>query len=151
MQKYGIPVSVYDKIGRSSLLCGRMSSAACIYGRRASQPSIFLQLLENALRAMGAKFSRIRPSRGLNQRGKNQGCKTRVGGLKRSKSSLPRVRGLPSSRVICVEHSRQPARGYNLTTSAIKHMPRQALILGDRRVAVSRWKSSAGHGSSRSR
>ncbi|HRQ23993.1 MAG TPA: FAD-dependent oxidoreductase, partial [Anaerolineales bacterium] len=31
----------------------------------------------------------------------------------------------------------QPARGYSLTASAIQNMPRQALILGDRRVAVS--------------
>ncbi|HSQ39115.1 MAG TPA: FAD-dependent oxidoreductase, partial [Anaerolineales bacterium] len=31
----------------------------------------------------------------------------------------------------------QPARGYSLTASAIQHMPCHALILGDRRVAVS--------------
>ncbi|MBK7316592.1 MAG: FAD-dependent oxidoreductase [Anaerolineales bacterium] len=31
----------------------------------------------------------------------------------------------------------QPARGYSLTMSATKQMPRHALILGERRVAVS--------------
>mgnify|MGYP001602511285 FL=1 len=142
MQKHGIPVEVYDKsrVGevepavREDVLGGmHFTSDAHL------NPAIFLQLLGERLRAMGAEVFENTPVTGFESAGeKIRVVKTRVGKFEAEQVILAAGAWSPIvARDLRLDIPVQPARGYSLTASAIKHMPRQALILGDRRVAVS--------------
>lgn len=142
MQKHGIPVSVYDKskIGevepavREDVLGG-----VHFTGDAHLNPAKFLQLLGERLRAMGAEVHEHTPVTGFESAGgKVRAVQTGMGEFEAEQVILAAGAWSPIvARDLRLNIPVQPARGYSLTASAIQNMPRQALILGDRRVAVS--------------
>lgn len=142
MQKHGIPVSVYDKskIGevepaaREDVLGG-----VHFTGDAHLNSAVFLQLLGECIRAMGAEVFEHTPVTGFESaEGKIRVVKTSVGEFEAEQVILAAGAWSPIvARDLRLNIPVQPARGYSLTASAIQNMPRQALILGDRRVAVS--------------
>lgn len=142
MQKHGIPVEVYDKsrVGevepavRDDVLGG-----VHFTGDAHLNPAIFLQLLGERLRAMGAEVFENTPVMGFESaEGKIRVVKTSVGEFEAEQVILAAGAWSPIvAHDLRLNIPVQPARGYSLTASAIQQMPRQALILGDRRVAVS--------------
>lgn len=142
MQKHGVPVSVYD---RSAI--GEVEPAARqdviggvhFTGDAHLNPAIFLQLLGERVRAMGAEVFENTPVTGFaSAEGKVRMVQTRAGEFDVGQVVLAAGAWTPIvARDLHLNIPIQPARGYSLTASAIQHMPRRALILGDRRVAVS--------------
>lgn len=142
MQKHGIPVEVYDKsrVGevepavRDDVLGG-----VHFTGDAHLNPALFLQLLGERLRAMGAEVFEYTPvTQFESAEGKIRVVRTSVGEFEAQQVILAAGAWSPIvARDLRLDIPVQPARGYSLTASAIQHMPRQALILGDRRVAVS--------------
>lgn len=142
MQEHGIPVRVYEKnqiadvepAVRADVLGG-----VHFTGDAHLNPAIFLQLLGERVRAMGAEVHEHTPVTGFAVgEGKVRAVRTASGEFEAEQVIL--AAGAWSSivaRDLRLNIPIQPARGYSLTASAIQNMPRQALILGDRRVAVS--------------
>lgn len=142
MQKHGIPVELYDKFKvcqvepavREDVIGG-----VHFTGDAHLNPALFLQLLGARIRAMGAQVFENTPVTGFESAdGKIKSVETGIGKFEAEQVILAAGAWTP----IVVRNLRlnipvQPARGYSLTASAIKNMPRHALILGDRRVAVS--------------
>lgn len=142
MQEHGIPVRVYEKdqiadvepAVRNDVLGGvHFTDDAHL------NPAVFLQLLGERIRAMGAEVQEHTQVTGFAvSGGKVRAVKTASGDFEAEQVIL--AAGAWSSivaRDLQINIPVQPARGYSLTASAIQNMPRQALILGDRRVAVS--------------
>lgn len=142
MQKHGIPVSVYEKnqiaevepAVRDDVLGG-----VHFTGDAHLNPAVFLQLLGERIRAMGAEVHENMPVTGFaSAQGKVRVVKTSAGEFEAQQVILAAGAWSPIvARDLRLDIPVQPARGYSLTASAIQNMPRQALILGDRRVAVS--------------
>ncbi|CAG0988287.1 D-amino-acid dehydrogenase [Anaerolineae bacterium] len=142
MKKHGIPVSVYEKnqiadvepAVREDVLGG-----VHFTGDAHLNPAVFLQLLGERIRAMGAEVYEHTPVTGFESAGgKVRVVKTSVGEFEAEHVILAAGAWSPIvARDLRLNIPVQPARGYSLTASAIQNMPRQALILGDRRVAVS--------------
>ncbi|MCK6582433.1 MAG: FAD-dependent oxidoreductase [Anaerolineales bacterium] len=142
MHKHGIPVSVYEKdqiadiepAAREDVLGG-----VHFTGDAHLNPALFLQLLGERIRAMGVEAFENTPVTGFESAGgKVRVVKTSVGGFEAEQVILAAGAWSPIvARDLRLNIPVQPARGYSLTASAIQNMPRQALILGDRRVAVS--------------
>ncbi len=141
IEKQGIPVRVYDAAevqavepaAREDVLGGIHFT-----GDAYLNPALFLAGLTERVRAMGVETIENTPATGfLSGQGKVRGVQTDAGELEAEQvvlaagawsGILARKLGLPIPL--------QPARGYSLTASAVQHMPQHALILGDRRVAV---------------
>ncbi|MDP1546496.1 MAG: FAD-dependent oxidoreductase [Anaerolineales bacterium] len=142
MQKYGIPVSVYERnqiadvepAVRDDVLGG-----VHFTGDAHLNPAIFLGLLGKHVRAMGAQVYEHTAVTGFaSAGGKVRVVKTGTGEFEAQQVILAAGAWSPIvARDLRLKIPVQPARGYSLTASAIQNMPRQALILGDRRVAVS--------------
>jgi D-amino-acid dehydrogenase len=98
-----------------------------------------LQMLGERIRAMGAEVHENTPVTGFESAGgKVRVVKTSTGEFEAQHVILAAGAWSPIvARDLRLNIPVQPARGYSLTASAIQNMPRQALILGDRRVAVS--------------
>ncbi len=146
MQKYGIPVHVYDRnqIGdvepaiREDVIGG-----VHFTGDAHLNPAEFLRLLGERVRAMGAEVYENTAVTGIESaEGKVRVVKSGKGGFEAEQVILAAGAWSPIvARDLRLDIPVQPARGYSLTASAIQNMPRQALILGDRRVAVSPFGS----------
>lgn len=142
MHKHGIPVSVHEKdqiadiepAAREDVLGG-----VHFTGDAHLNPAVFLQLLGERIRAMGAEVFENTPVTGFESAGgKVRVVKTSVDEFEAEQVILAAGAWSPIvARDLRLNIPVQPARGYSLTASAIQNMPRQALILGDRRVAVS--------------
>lgn len=142
MHKHGIPVSVHEKdqiadiepAAREDVLGG-----VHFTGDAHLNPAVFLQLLGERIRAMGAEVIENTPVTGFESAGgKVRVVKTSVDEFEAEQVILAAGAWSPIvARDLRLNIPVQPARGYSLTASAIQNMPRQALILGDRRVAVS--------------
>ena len=148
LQQHGIPVSIYDRskiqevepAAREDVLGG-----VHFTGDAHLNPAIFLKLLGERVRAMGAEVFENTPVTGFElAEGKVRAVKTGAGespsGMIFEAEQVVLAAGAWSPIVARGLHLNipiQPARGYSLTASAIQHMPCHALILGDRRVAVS--------------
>jgi D-amino-acid dehydrogenase len=142
LQKHGIPVSVYDKSRIHEVepaARGEVVGGVHFTGDAHLNPAIFLRLLGERVRALGAEVHEHTPVTGfVSAGGKVRAVRTGVGEFEAEQVIL--AAGAWSSivaRDLRINIPVQPARGYSLTASAIQNMPRQALILGDRRVAVS--------------
>ncbi|MFZ5911338.1 MAG: NAD(P)/FAD-dependent oxidoreductase [Chloroflexota bacterium] len=142
IHRHGIPVSVYDKsqvheiepAAREEVIGG-----VHFTGDAHLNPALFLEALGERIRAMGAQVFEDTPVTGfLSAQGKVRVVQTGRGEVEAAQVVL--AAGAWSAilaRDLRLDIPLQPARGYSLTASAIQNMPRQALILGDRRVAVS--------------
>lgn len=142
MLKYGIPVSVYEKsqiADAEPAVRGDVLGGVHFTGDAHLNPAVFLQLLGERVRAMGAEVHEHTAVTGFAVReGKVRAVKTAAGEFEAEQFILAAGAWSPIvARDLRINIPIQPARGYSLTASAIQNMPRQALILGDRRVAVS--------------
>ncbi|GAB4505574.1 MAG: hypothetical protein Fur0043_25700 [Anaerolineales bacterium] len=141
MQEHGIAVRVY---GTSELQdvepAAREDVVGGVHftGDAHLDPARFLGGLAERVRAMGAQVFEHTPVTGfLSAGGKVQAVKTGQGEIEAGQFVL--AAGAWSgmlARKAGLHIPLQPARGYSLTASAVQHMPSHALILGDRRVAV---------------
>lgn len=142
MQKNGIPVSIYDKskvhevepAAREDVIGG-----VHFTGDAHLNPALFLKALGERVRAMGAEVHENASVMGfVSAEEKVRAVKTSAGDFEAEQIILAAGAWSPIvARSLNLKIPIQPARGYSLTASAIQNMPRQALILGDRRVAVS--------------
>jgi D-amino-acid dehydrogenase len=142
MQEHGIPVRVYDKsevhdvepAAREDVIGGIHFT-----GDAHLNPALFLKALGERVRAMGAQVHENASVTGFaSAEGKVRVVRTRAGEFEAEQVILAAGAWSPIvARSLNLKIPIQPARGYSLTASAIQNMPRQALILGDRRVAVS--------------
>ncbi len=142
LRKHGIPVEVYDKskVGEvEPAVRGDVIGGVHFTGDAHLNPAIFLKLLSERVRAMGAEVFESTPVTGFESTaGKIKSVETGIGEFEAEQVILAAGAWSPIvARDFRLNIPVQPARGYSLTASTIKHMPRQALILGDRRVAVS--------------
>lgn len=142
MQKQGIPVKVYDKLRVHEVEPAALDDViggAHFTGDSHLNPALFLELLSERIRAMGAEMFENTPVTGFEvSNEKITKVKTSAGDFKAEQVILAAGAWTPSvTRDLRLNIPIQPARGYSLTLSATKQMPRHALILGDRRVAVS--------------
>ncbi len=142
MQKHGISVSVYDKNKIHEVEPAALDDViggVHFTGDAHLNPAVFLKLLSNRLRAMGAEMFENTPVTGFESaNGKITKIKTSAGDFEAEQIILAAGALTPSvARDLKLNIPIQPARGYSLTMSATKQMPRHALILGERRIAVS--------------
>jgi len=142
MQKHGIPVSVYDKTKIHEVEPAALDDViggVHFTGDAHLNPAVFLKLLSDRVRAMGAEMLENTPVTGFESaNGKITKVKTSAGDFEAEQIILAAGAFSPSvARDLKLNIPIQPARGYSMTMSATKTMPRHALILGERRIAVS--------------
>lgn len=142
LQKHGIPVRVYEKnqiADAEPSVRDDVLGGVHFTGDAHLHPAVFLKLLGERIRAMGAEAHEHTPVTGFAVReGKVRAVKTPAGEFEAEQFILAAGAWSPIvARDLRLHIPIQPARGYSLTASAIQNMPKQALILGDRRVAVS--------------
>ncbi len=142
MQKHGIPVSVYDRTKVHDVEPAALDDViggVHFTGDSHLNPAAFLKLLSERVRAMGAEMVENTPVTGFESaQGKVRVVRTAVGGVEAEQVILAAGALTPSvARDLKLNLPIQPARGYSLTMSAAKIMPGHALILGERRIAVS--------------
>jgi D-amino-acid dehydrogenase len=142
VQKRGIPVSVYDKTKIHEVEPAALDDViggVHYTGDAHLNPARFLQLLAERVLALGADLRANTPVTGFEvANSKIAKVKTSAGEFEAEQVVLAAGAFTPLvARGLGLKIPIQPARGFSLTASAIRHMPRQALILGDRRVAVS--------------
>ena len=142
MQKHGIPVSVYDKAKIHEVEPAALDDViggVHFTGDAHLNPAVFLKLLSERVRAMGAEMLENTPVTGFESaNGKISKIKTSAGDFEAEQIILAAGALSPSvARDLKLNIPIQPARGYSMTMSATKQMPSHALILGERRIAVS--------------
>ena len=142
MQKHGIPVSVYDKTKIHEVEPAALDDiigGVHFTGDAHLNPAVFLKLLSDRVRAMGAEMLENTPVTGFETaNGKISKVKTRTGDFEIEQIILAAGALSPSvARDLKLNIPIQPARGYSMTISATKQIPSHALILGERRIAVS--------------
>jgi D-amino-acid dehydrogenase len=142
MQKHGIPVRVYEKnqiVDVEPAVRDDVLGGVHFTGDAHLNPAVFLQLLGERLHAMGAEVYEHTPVTGFESaEGKVRVVKTALEEFEAEQVILAAGAWSPLvARDLRMNIPIQPARGYSFTASEIQNMPRQALILGDRRVAVS--------------
>ena len=142
MQKHGIPVSIYDKTKIHDVEPAALDDiigGVHFTGDAHLNPAVFLKLLSDRVRAMGAEMLENTSVTGFETaNGKISKVKTSAGDLEAEQIILAAGALSPSvARDLKLNIPIQPARGYSMTMSATKQMPSHALILGERRIAVS--------------
>jgi D-amino-acid dehydrogenase len=142
MQKHGIPVNVYDKSKVHEVEPAALDDVIGgihFTGDAHLNPAIFLKSLSERVRAMGAEMFENTPVTGYESaNGKISRVKTSAGDFEAEQVIFATGAFTPAlARDLKLNIPIQPARGYSLTMTANKVMPRQALILGERRIAVS--------------
>ncbi len=142
MQKHGIPVSVYDKTKIHEVEPAALDDViggVHFTGDAHLNPAVFLKLLSDRVRAMGAEMLENTKVTGLETaNGKIAKVKTSAGDFEVEQIILAAGALTPSvAQDLKLNIPIQPARGYSMTMSATKQMPSHALILGERRIAVS--------------
>ncbi len=142
MQKHGIPVSVYDKAKIHEVESAALDDViggVHFTGDAHLNPAVFLKLLRERVRAMGAELLENTSVTGFETaNGKITKVKTSAGDFEAEQVVLAAGALSPSvAKDLKLNIPIQPARGYSLTMSATKMMPSHALILGERRIAVS--------------
>ncbi len=142
MQKHGIPVSIYDKTKIHDVEPAALDDViggVHFTGDAHLNPAVFLKLLSDRVRAMGAEMLENTPVTGFESaNGKITKVKTSAGNFEAEQIILAAGALTPSvARDLKLNIPIQPARGFSMTLSATKTMPSHALILGERRIAVS--------------
>jgi len=142
MQKHGIPVSVYDRTKIHEVEPAAVNDViggVHFTGDAHLNPAVFLKLLSDRVRAMGAEMFENTAVTGFESaEGKVRVVRTSVGEFEAEQVILAAGALSPSvAKDLKLNILIQPARGYSMTMSATKTMPIHALILGERRIAVS--------------
>ncbi len=142
MQKHGIPVSVYDKNKIHEVEPAALDDViggVHFTGDSHLDPAVFLKLLSDRVRAMGAEMFENTPVTGFESaEGKVKVVRTGEGAFEAEQVILAAGALSPSvAKDLKLKIPIQPARGYSMTMSATKQMPSHALMLGERRIAVS--------------
>ncbi|MEK6752428.1 MAG: FAD-dependent oxidoreductase [Chloroflexota bacterium] len=142
IQKHRIPVNVYDKSKIHEVEPAALDDViggVHFTGDAHLNPAVFLKLLSDRVRAMGAEMFENAPVTGFESAGgKVRVVRTSVREFEAEQVILAAGAWTPSvARDLKLNIPIQPARGYSMTMSATKTMPSHALILGERRVAVS--------------
>jgi D-amino-acid dehydrogenase len=142
MQKHGIPVSVYDKTKiheAEPAALDDVIGGVHFTGDAHLNPAVFLKLLSDRVRAMGAEMFENTAVTGFESAGgKVRVVRTSAGEFEAEQVILAAGALTPSvAKDLRLNIPIQPARGYSMTMSATKTMPSHALILGERRIAVS--------------
>lgn len=142
MQEHGIPVRVYDKMKAHEIEPAALDDViggVHFTGDAHLNPAVFLKLLSERVRALGAEMFENTPVTGFESaNGKITKVKTSAGDFEAEQIVLAAGALTPSvARDLKLNIPIQPARGYSMTVSATKQMPSHALILGERRVAIS--------------
>jgi D-amino-acid dehydrogenase len=142
MQKYGIPVDVLDKAAlhqREPAARDEVLGGVHFTGDAHLNPALFLKLLADRVRSMGAEIFENTPVTGFDVADGNiRAVKTSAGDFEANEIILAAGAWTPAvAHDLRLNIPVQSARGYSLTMSATKVMPCHALILGERRVAVS--------------
>jgi D-amino-acid dehydrogenase len=142
MQKHGIPVNVYNKTKIHEVEPAALDDViggVHFTGDAHLNPAVFLKLLSNRIRALGAEMLEGTAVTGFESaNGKIIKAKTSVGDFEAEQIILAAGALTPSvARDLKLNIPIQPARGFSMTMSATKQMPSHALILGERRIAVS--------------
>ncbi len=142
MQKHGIPVSVYDKAKVHEVEPAALDDViggVHFTGDAHLNPAVFLNLLSDRVCEMGAETLENTPVTGFETANRKiSKIKTSAGDFEAEQVVLAAGALTPSVvRDLKLNIPIQPARGYSMTMSATKMMPSHALILGERRIAVS--------------
>ena len=142
MQKHGIPVNVYDKSKVHEIEPAALDDViggVHFTGDAHLNPAVFLRLLSDCVRVMGAEMFENTPVTGFETaKGKITKVKTNAEDFEAEHVVLAAGALTHSvARDLKLNIPIQPARGYSMTMSATKQMPSHALILGERRIAVS--------------
>jgi D-amino-acid dehydrogenase len=140
MQKHGIPVSVYDKNKIHEVEPAALDDViggVHFTGDSHLNPTVFLKLLRERVQSMGAELIEHTAVTGFESaQGNVRVVKTSQGTFEANEIIL--AAGALSPFVVKdLNIPIQPARGFSLTMTATKTMPCHALILGERRIAVS--------------
>lgn len=142
MQKHGIPVSVYDKNKIHEVEPAAVNDVlggVHFTGDAHLNPAVFLNLLKERVKSMGAEMLEFTPVTGfVSAGGKVRVVRTSKGDFEAEQIVLAAGALSPSiAKDLKLNIPVQPARGYSMTMSTTKTMPSHALILGERRIAVS--------------
>ncbi|MCB0119043.1 MAG: FAD-dependent oxidoreductase [Anaerolineales bacterium] len=142
IQKHGIPVSVYDKPKLHEVEPAALDDViggVHFTGDAHLNPTMFLKLLRERVQSMGAELMDGTKVTGFEvANGKIVKIKTSAGDFEAEQVVLAAGALTPSvAKDLNLNIPVQPARGYSMTMSATKTMPSHALILGERKVAVS--------------
>ena len=142
MQKHGIPFSVYDKNKIHEVEPAAVEDViggVHFTGDAHLNPAVFLNLLKKRVRSMGAELLDGTTVTGFESAGgKVRVVRTSNGTFEAEQVILAAGALTPSiAKDLKLNVPIQPARGYSMTMSATKTMPSHALILGERRIAVS--------------
>jgi len=142
INKYGIAVNLYDKsnihqaepAARDDVIGGVHYT-----GDAHLNPAMFLKLLSDRVREMGAEMLDNAPVTGFESAGeKVKVVVTSLGEFEAEQIILATGALTPSiTKDLKLNIPIQPGRGYSITMSAVKQMPSHALILGERNIAVS--------------
>jgi D-amino-acid dehydrogenase len=141
MQKHGIPIEALDRIAVRKLepiIHEDVIGGIHMAGDSNLNPALYLKLLGERVRAMGAEIYENRSVTGFDAaEGKVRAVKTDAGDFEANEIVLAAGAWTPVvAHDLRMNIPVQSARGYSLTMSAPKNMPRRALLLGERRVAV---------------
>jgi len=141
MQKYGVPVSLYDKKQIHEVepaAVDEVIGGTHFSGDAHLNPAIFLNLLAGRVKEMGADLRAHTRVMGFETLGeKITTLHTTGGDFQASEIILAAGAHSPATaRRLKLNLPIQPARGYSVSLPATPVMPRHALILGERRVAV---------------
>jgi len=141
MQKYGIPIEALDRIAVRKLepiVNDDVIGGIHMTGDANVNPALFLKLLGERVCEMGAEIYENRSVTGFDVAdGKIRAVKTDAGDFEADQVIIAAGASTPVvARDLRMHLPVQSARGYSLTMSAIQNMPRRALLLGERRVAV---------------
>jgi D-amino-acid dehydrogenase len=141
LQQHGIEIEVLDKNRLHALepiLRDDVIGGVHCTGDAFLNPSMFLKSLHERVRAMGATIFENTPVIGFEiQNGKIKKVKTETQEFEAEQIIL--ATGAWSSmlaRDLKIKIPIQPARGYSVSMSAPKQMPRHSFTLGDKHVAV---------------
>ncbi len=142
MRTHGIPVDVLDKSAlhdREPAARDEVLGGVHFTGDSHLNPALFLKLLADRVRSMGAEIFENTPVTGFDVADGNiRAVKTGAGDFEADQIVLAAGAWTPAvAHDLRLNIPVQSARGYSLTMSATKVMPRHALLLGERLVAVS--------------
>ena len=141
LQKHGIPIEVLDQEAIRTfepVILDSVIGGINMSGDSNVNPAVYLRLLGDCIREMGAGIYENTSVTGFDiVNGKIHGLKTSSGIFEANEVILAAGASTPIvARDLKLNIPVQSARGYSMTFSAPKKMPRQALLLGERRVAV---------------
>ena len=142
MQEHGIPVDVYGKSKVHEIepaALDEVIGGVHFTGDSHLNPAMFLKLLTDRVRVMGAEMFENTPVMGFESANRRiTKVKTNAVDFEAEQIVLAAGALTPSvARDLRLNIPVQPARGYSMTMSATKQMPGRALVLGERRIAVS--------------